>query len=178
MPRSVRKTYPGAVHHVTARGNNRGRIFLDDADFQVFGGYLGDAVERFGCVIHAYCLLPNHYHLLLETPAGNLSQIMRSVNGRYAGWFNRRHGHAGYVFGSRFMSTLVEDDEYFLTVVRYPRQRLSLLHRGLPLLCLRLLVDRLLRWVFLRRRAVHGTRLRVGVDVVLAPGWGAALGCR
>lgn len=102
-----------------SRGNNRERVFTDATDFRVFLDCVGNACERTGCEVHAYCVMPNHYHLLLETTSGELPTMMRHVNGRYAGWFNKRHGRTGHVFGSRFTSELIEDDDYFLTVVRY-----------------------------------------------------------
>ena len=84
MARPLRIQYPGAFYHVTSRGNERKDIFRSTIDRERFLGYLESATCRYGAVIHAYCLLSNHYHLLLETPAGNLSEIMRHINGAYA----------------------------------------------------------------------------------------------
>ena len=89
MARPLRITFPGAFYHVTARGNERKAVFKNTRDRQKFLEYLETATERYHAVIHAYCLMDNHYHLLLETPSGNLPQIMRHINGAYTTYFNR-----------------------------------------------------------------------------------------
>ena len=119
MPRALRRTYPGALHHVTARGNRQEPIFLDVDDRRLFLALLGEVVERFGWICHAYCLMGNHYHLLVETPEQNLSEGMCRLNGRYARLFNERHLRRGHVFGGRFHSMLVERQSYLLEVARY-----------------------------------------------------------
>jgi len=81
MARPLRIVYPGAYYHVTSRGNERKDVFKSRRDREKFLEYLGSATERYGAAIHAYCLMSIHYHLLLETPEGNLSQIMRYING-------------------------------------------------------------------------------------------------
>ena len=83
MARSLRIAYPGAYYHVTSRGNEKKDVFKSRKDREKFLGYLASATEPYGVVIHAYCLMSNHYHLLLQTPEGNLSQIMRHINGAY-----------------------------------------------------------------------------------------------
>lgn len=83
MARPLRIEYSGAFYHVTSRGNEQKDVFKSQKDREKFLSYLESATERYGAVIHAYCLLSNHYHILLETPAGNLSQIMRHINGAY-----------------------------------------------------------------------------------------------
>jgi putative transposase len=83
MARPLRISYPGAFYHVTSRGNEQKDVFKSKRDREKFLEYLGSATKRYGAVIHAYCLMSNHYHLLLETPEGNLPQIMRHVNGAY-----------------------------------------------------------------------------------------------
>jgi len=119
VARPLRICIPGAVYHVIARGNTRDFVFLDDADRIAFLDVLARVVERFGCVCHAYCLMGNHYHLVLETPLGNLSAGMRQLNGLYAQYFNRRHGRCGHLFQGRFRAILVEKETYLLAVARY-----------------------------------------------------------
>ena len=92
MARPLRIEYPGAIYHITSRGNARQPIYKDDKDRETFLELLGSVVSRYGWICHAYCLMGNHYHLLIETPDGNLSQGMRQLNGIYTQHFNRRHG--------------------------------------------------------------------------------------
>ena len=119
MARPLRPDFPGAVHHVTARGNAGNDIFLDDADrralLDVFGRVCGD----FGWQCHAYCLMSNHYHLLIETPEGGLSRGMRHLNGIYTQAFNRAHGRSGHIFRGRFNSILIDKGAYLLELCRH-----------------------------------------------------------
>jgi REP element-mobilizing transposase RayT len=119
MARPLRIEYPGAFYHVTSRGNEQKAIFKNQKDREKFLSYLESAVVRYGAVIHAYCLMSNHYHLLLETPAGNLSRIMRHVNGAYTTYFNVKRGRAGHLFQGRYKAILVEADEYAAELSRY-----------------------------------------------------------
>jgi REP element-mobilizing transposase RayT len=119
MPRPVRVQFAGAVYHVMARGNERREIFRDDKDRRRFLETLGDAVERFGVLVHAYCLMPNHYHLVVETPRANLSQAMAWLQTTYTVGFNRRHRRSGHLFQGRYKSHLVEADAYAQELVRY-----------------------------------------------------------
>src|SRR5207247_381934 len=119
MARPLRLSYPGALYHVTARGNARQAIYTDDADRQMFLLVLEDVETRYHWLCHAYCLMDNHYHLLLETPQGNLSAGMRQVNGVYTQRFNRRHGRVGHIFQGRFKAILVERESYLLELCRY-----------------------------------------------------------
>jgi len=119
MARPLRITYPGACYHVTSRGNEQKDVFKSQRDREKFLEYLASATERYGAVIHAYCLLSNHYHLLLETPHGNLSQIMRHINGAYTTYFNVKRKRAGHLFQGRFKAILVEAGEYALELSRY-----------------------------------------------------------
>jgi REP element-mobilizing transposase RayT len=119
MSRPLRIGYPGALYHLTSRGNARGQIFLDDTDREIFLDVLGSVVERFGWRIHAYCLMGNHYHLLAQTPQPNLSRGMQWLNGVYTQRFNRRHERVGHVFQGRFKAILVERDSYLLELARY-----------------------------------------------------------
>jgi len=96
MARPLRIEFEGALYHVTSLGNARQAIFLDDEDRERFLERLGKVVDRFGWLCHAYCLMTNHYHLLLETPAANLSRGMQLLNGTFTQAFNRRHGRVGH----------------------------------------------------------------------------------
>lgn len=119
MARPLRIEYPGAVYHVTSRGNARLPIYQDDLDRRSFLGVLEDVVERYHWLCHAYCLMDNHYHLLIETPDGNLSQGMRQLNGIYTQRFNRHHEKVGHVFQGRFKAVLVDRESYLLELCRY-----------------------------------------------------------
>ena len=114
MARPLRLEFPGAVYHVTSRGNARQAIVVDDADRTSFLTLLAHVIDRFGWRCHAYCLMDNHYHLLLETPKANLSQGMRQLNGRYTQAFNRRHQRVGHLFQGRFTAILVEKVAHLL----------------------------------------------------------------
>lgn len=97
MGRQLRIEYPGAYYHVTARGNERKYIFKSNRDREKFLEYLQSSVERYGAIIHVCCLKNNHYHLLLETPHGNLSQVMQRVNGAYTNYFNTKRKRSGHL---------------------------------------------------------------------------------
>ena len=112
MARPLRIEYPGAFYHITSRGNERRNIFRDDKEREQFLSYFGTATERYKAVIHVYCLMSNHYHLLLETPLGNLSQIMHHINGAYTTYFNKRHKRSGHLFQGRYRAIVVDKDEY------------------------------------------------------------------
>lgn len=119
MARPLRLEYSGAIYHLTARGNARGEIFLDNADRELFLACLGEAVARFGWLCHAFCLMGNHYHLLVETPEANLSRGMRQLNGVYTQRFNRRHQRVGHVFQGRYKAIVVERGSHLLELCRY-----------------------------------------------------------
>lgn len=119
MARPLRIEFPGALYHITARGNARQDIFLDEQDRHVFLSVLERVVARSGLVLHAYCLMDNHYHLLLETPDANLSRALRQLNGVYTQAFNRRHGKVGHVLQGRFKAILVDRDSHWLELCRY-----------------------------------------------------------
>ncbi len=104
---------------MTSRGNEQKDVFKSRRDREKFLEYLASATERYGAVIHCYCLMSNHYHLLLETPDGNLSQIMRHINGAYTTYFNIKRKRAGHLFQGRFKAILVEADNYALELSRY-----------------------------------------------------------
>lgn len=119
MARPLRIEYPGAVYHLTSRGNARADIFADATDRQTFLLLLESTVNRFNWICHAYCLMDNHYHLLIETPDGNLSMGMRHLNGVYTQAFNRRHKSVGHVFQGRFKAIIVEKESHLLELCRY-----------------------------------------------------------
>lgn len=119
VARPLRIAFEGALYHVTSRGNARAPIFLGDADRYLFLDVVGEVVvrHRWGC--HAYCLMDNHYHLVLDTPRADLSSGMRQLNGLYTQRFNRRHGSVGHVFQGRFKGILVERESHLLELARY-----------------------------------------------------------
>ena len=119
MARPLRIEFPGAVYHVTSRGNERKPIFRDDQDRKMFLDTLADVTFRYNWVCHAYCLMDNHYHLLIDTPDGNLSIGMRQLNGMYTQRFNKRHGRVGHLFQGRFKAILVQKDSHLLEACRY-----------------------------------------------------------
>ena len=119
MARPLRIEFPGAVYHATSRGNERGLIFRDDEDRRCFLAVLDRTVARWRWVVHAYCLMGNHYHLVIETPEPNLSRGMRQLNGEYTQAFNRRHGRVGHLFQGRFKALVVEKESHLLEVCRY-----------------------------------------------------------
>lgn len=119
MARPLRLEFPGAFYHLTSRGNARAPIFLDDDDRRTFHSVLSKVIGRFEWHCHAYCLMTNHYHLLIETTEANLSRGMRQLNGIYTQRFNRRHDRVGHVFQGRFKAIVVERDRYLLELCRY-----------------------------------------------------------
>lgn len=119
MARPLRIEYPGAVYHITARGNRRAQIFADDRDREEFLKILSEVNRRFDTRCHAYCLMDNHYHLLLETPQANLSTAMRQLDGVYTQKYNWLHQKTGHVFQGRYKAIVVERDAYLLEVARY-----------------------------------------------------------
>lgn len=119
MARPLRLEHPGAIWHVTARGNERGDVFRDDVDREEFLSVLGRTVSLYGWRLHAYVLMGNHYHLLVETPEPTLSRGMRDLNGVTTQRFNRRHGRTGHLFEGRFKAILVEREAHLLEVARY-----------------------------------------------------------
>jgi REP element-mobilizing transposase RayT len=119
MARPLRVEYPGAYYHVISRGNNQEKIFLNDRDKQKFLEYLGKANERFSIIIHTYCLMSNHFHLLVQTPEPNLSRAMQWINVSYATYFNRKRGRYGHLFQGRFKAILIDADGYLKHLSRY-----------------------------------------------------------
>lgn len=119
MARPLRIEYPGAFYHVTARGNEQKDIFKSKRDREKFLSYLEAATDRYGAVIHTYCLMNNHYHLMLETPLGNLSQIMKHINSSYTAYYNVKRKRAGHLLQGRYKAILVDADAYATELSRY-----------------------------------------------------------
>ena len=119
MVRPLRLEFPGALYHVTTRGDGREDIYLGDEDRRGFLDLLGDVCRRFNWLVSAYCLMGNHYHLLVETREPNLSKGMRQLNGVYAQRFNKGHGRVGHVFQGRYDGILVQQEAYRLELTRY-----------------------------------------------------------
>ena len=119
MSRPLRIEFPGAIYHVTSRGDRRESIFDDDADRRALLAVVGQSIERFDAQVLAYCLMGNHYHFVLHTRCANLSLLMRHINGVYTQSFNRRQGKVGHLFQGRFKAILVDGDAYLLEVCRY-----------------------------------------------------------
>lgn len=119
MARPLRLQLPGGIYHITARGNDRRSIFEDDEDCARFLVVLAATVARYHVLCHAYCLMGNHYHLLLQTPEANLSAAMRQLNGVYTQRFNRRHERCGHLLQGRFAAQLIDGEAYLREVCRY-----------------------------------------------------------
>ena len=119
MARPLRIEFAGALYHITSRGDGQDEIFLGGEDRDLWLNILGHICKRFNWVVHAYCQMGNHYHILIETPDGNLSKGMRQLNGVYTQRFNRIHHRVGHVFQGRYKAILVQKDAYLLELSRY-----------------------------------------------------------
>lgn len=119
MARPLRIEYENAVYHITARGNERKDIFIDEKDHEKFLFYLGLVHDRYKIILYAYVLMNNHYHLLIETPQANLSRVMQDINGHYTIYFNQRHKRYGHLLQGRYKAILVDRDNYLLELSRY-----------------------------------------------------------
>lgn len=119
MARPLRIEYPGALYHITCNGNAGGTVFADATDGARFIELLGREVEQGRWLCHAYCLMSDHYHLLVETPEANLGRGMGRLNMTYSQWFNRRHGRAGHLFQGRYRAILAEKDSHLLELARH-----------------------------------------------------------
>lgn len=122
MARPLRIEFDGAFYHVTSRGNTRNNIFFENNDYLLFIDVLAQTCQRHNWRIHSYCLLTNHYHILVETPEGNLCAGMQQLNGVYTQRINRKHGRVGHLFQGRFKGILVDTESYYKTLVRYVLQ--------------------------------------------------------
>ena len=119
MSRPLRIQYPGAVYHITHRGNERKTIFKDDGDRQHFLDILAQSISTYDIILHSYVLMNNHFHLLAETPLGNLSEFMRHFNISYTSYFNRRYRRSGNLYQGRYKSFVIDKATYLSTVSRY-----------------------------------------------------------
>jgi putative transposase len=119
MVRELRAHAEGSFYHVRSRGNAKQDIFQDDGDRILFLDFLRDSIQRHEWICHGYCLMDNHYHMLIETPQDNLIEGMRDLTQRFTQSMNFKHSRTGHLFQGRYWSKLIEDDDYFLTVSRY-----------------------------------------------------------
>jgi putative transposase len=119
MARPLRIQYPGAVYHITCRGNERRDIYRDDKDRTTFLGTLGQSIKTYTIKLYSHVLMGNHFHLLVETPLGNLGEFMRHFNISYTSYFNRRHRRVGHLYQGRYKSIVVDRDEYLSVLSRY-----------------------------------------------------------
>ncbi len=119
MPRKPRIQYPNAIYHVITRGDGRREIFFDNDHYQRLTDGLADEVQRSGWIVPAFCWMPNHIHLLIQTPLANLSRGMQHLLSGYANWFAKRNRRSGHLFQGRFKSYLVQDETYYWSLSRY-----------------------------------------------------------
>ena len=119
MARPLRIEFSGALYHLTARGNAQADIYSDNSDRQQFLSLLHHTVNRYDWYCHAYCLMDNHYHLLVETQSPSLSKGMKFLNGTYTQYYNRHHHRVGHVFQGRFKAILIQKESYLLELARY-----------------------------------------------------------
>lgn len=119
MARKYRIQFRGAIYHVMSRGVRKNTIFIDDVDRRKFLRLLGETVARYGCLCFAYCLMSNHFHLVIQTPRANISRSMQYLNSQYAKFFNWRHRYRGHAYEGRFEGPLIEDGYYLGNAVAY-----------------------------------------------------------
>jgi putative transposase len=119
MGRPLRVEFPGALYHITSRGNEKKNIFRDHSDQTRFSAILQDYHDRFGILIHCFVLMNNHYHIVMETPQGNLLKAMHGINSTYTGYFNRKYDRVGHLFQGRYKGILIDRESYLLEVSRY-----------------------------------------------------------
>jgi REP element-mobilizing transposase RayT len=119
MGRGRRICYPGAFFHCINRGDRREKIFCDEDDYDQMLKCLGEVSERYGVLIHGFCLIPNHFHILLQQQEQSVSNAMRSLGTNYATYFNRKYHKVGHVFQGRFRGILCDQQTYLLSLIRY-----------------------------------------------------------
>jgi putative transposase len=119
MARQLRIEFEGAFYHITSRGNQRERVYFEDGDRERFLEILKRTRERYGYQLHAYVLMDNHYHLMVETPKANISQTMQNINTSYTVYINKKHRRSGHLFQGRYKGIIVDKDEYLVTLSRY-----------------------------------------------------------
>jgi len=156
MPRPLRLEFPNAFYHVFSRGNRRETIFKDNNDYRHFETFLLYLSENCGVKIYAWCLMPNHFHFLIQTPEANISYFMRRLLTQYAQHFNRRHQLVGHVFQGRYKAILCDKDAYLLQLVRY-------IHLN-PIKTKKKLVDRLEEWKWSSHRHYLGVEPAKPID--------------
>ena len=122
MPRAAREKSSAGIYHIILRGINRQIIFEDDEDYQKYLETLKTYLEKSGYIIFAYCLMSNHIHLLVKEEIEELGIAFRRIGASYVNWYNSKYGRRGHLFQDRYKSEVVEDDSYFLTVIRYIHQ--------------------------------------------------------
>jgi putative transposase len=119
MARPLRIEYEGAYYHITARGNEKRKIYFTKSDYAKFKGYLAEAKKKYGIIIHSYVLMSNHYHLIIQTPEANLSKAMHYINGSYTTYTNIKRNRSGHLFQGRYKAILIDRDNYLLELSRY-----------------------------------------------------------
>src|SRR5215475_13753556 len=119
MARRPRLLAPGILYHVIVRGNQKQKTFLRDSDYQAYLERLGRYRRRWGVIVYAYCLMPNHVHLLVETGSQPISKFMQGLQQSYTQYFNRKHRKVGHLFQGRYKAIVCDKDEYLLTLIRY-----------------------------------------------------------
>jgi putative transposase len=119
MARPLRIEYEGAFYHITARGNEQKRIYFNKTDYGKFREYLEGARQKYGCLLHAYVFMTNHYHMIIETPNANISKIMHFINGSYTTYINKKRDRSGHLFQGRYKAILIDRDTYLLELSRY-----------------------------------------------------------
>ncbi len=119
MARPLRIEYEGAYYHITARGNEKRKIYFTKSDYEKFKGYLAEAKKKYGIIIHSYVLMSNHYHLIIQTPEANLSKAMHYINGSYTTYTNIKRNRSGHLFQGRYKAILIDRDNYLLELSRY-----------------------------------------------------------
>lgn len=119
MARRHRIRFRGAIYHVMARGVRKNSLFIDDVDRRKFLRLLAATVARYGCLCFAYCLMSNHFHLVIQTPGANISRLMQYLNSQYASFFNWRHRYRGHVYEGRFHAPVIEDGRYLASAIAY-----------------------------------------------------------
>ncbi|UAL47198.1 transposase [Sutcliffiella horikoshii] len=119
MPRNPRMWFPGAMYHVTTRGNRRSIIFFEPKDYHTYKRILLEIKHKYPFKLHAYCLMTNHTHLLIETETTNISLIMQKINTKYAQYINRKYKLTGHLLEGRFKSSIIHDIDYQIDVSKY-----------------------------------------------------------
>ncbi|MEA3222339.1 MAG: transposase [Thermodesulfobacteriota bacterium] len=119
MSRPLRIEYAGALYHIIARGNEGRPIYKQEGDYQKFLDTLSELPGRYHAIIHGYVLMGNHYHLLIETPKGNITRVMHFLNATYTGYFNKKYKRVGHLFQGRYKGILIEKESYSVSVSRY-----------------------------------------------------------